>query len=251
MPGAALEFLEGSHTRVHVGDLPIFNLVRWNDPSAHVGVPPGIRAQVRRARNRGVTVCLLAEPLADPSSLLACRDEWLRSKPLPPMRFMTTPFLFDPWPEQGVFVAEHQGKIAGFLTSSQVLFGGVLRVDAVGRAPWAPNGCAELLVHEAFRRAVSFGIARATLGLAPLSRRSATRDSSAGWTTLARRLASPLYSFEGLEAFKAKFAPDTWIPLYAVAPGARFTPPDILAVARAFAGGSVLRYAARTAGWGE
>src|SRR5690606_13945824 len=134
---------------------------------------------------------------------------------------------------------------------SRALFGDVFRVDAVSRMPDAPNGCAELLIAEAFRHAAERGIVRATLGLAPLSRRLRRPDDSPDWMRrAARKLAGPFYSFDGLEVFKAKFGPDAWIPLYCVAPGPRFTARDALAVARAFAGGSVMRYAVRAARWG-
>src|SRR5690606_1161334 len=126
--------------------------------------------------------------------------------------------------------------------------------DAVARTPGAPNGCAELLVSEAFRHAAARGVAQATLGLAPLSRRGAVaRGAARGWpnraSALARRLGAPFYSFAGLEAFKAKFDPDAWVPLYCVAPGRRFAARDMLAVARAFAGGSLRAYAARAVAW--
>jgi lysylphosphatidylglycerol synthetase-like protein (DUF2156 family) len=259
LPGPMLEFLDTPSARVHVGDLPIFGLDRWRSEAS---MPRAIRAQMRRARNQGVTVRHLADPPSNPAPLRDCLHRWLRAKPLPPMGFMTTPHLFDPWPREGVWVAERGDETVGFLSSSRALFGNVLRVDAVGRAPDAPNGCAELLVAEAFRqaacRAAEHGegeLGRATLGLAPLSRRSGARDPGAQGAAfrmllgVSRRLASPLYSFAGLETFKAKFAPDAWIPLYAVAPGRGFGPRDALAVARAFAGGSLARYAARAATW--
>jgi phosphatidylglycerol lysyltransferase len=254
LPGPMLEFLDGPFARAHVGDLPMFALQRWG---AEATMPASIRAQTRRARNHGVVVRHLATPaaLADFDSLRACRNDWLRAKPLPPMAFMTTPFLFDPWPREGILIAEREGKVVGFLSASRALLGEALRVDAVGRAPGAPNGCAELLVAEAFRRAAERGVARATLGLAPLSRRSGARDPGASGavfrrlSAFSRRAALPLYSFEGLETFKAKFAPDAWIPLYCAAPGRFLGPRDALAVARAFAGGSLTGYAARAAAW--
>jgi len=167
-------------------------------------------------------------------------------KPLPPLVFMTTPYVFDPWPQEGVFIAEAHGEIVGFLVASRALFGDLYRVDVVARVPGAPNGTAELLVREAFFRAAQQGIAKASLGLAPLSRRSGVATDRLGWgwvaSGLARRCGNSLYSFAGLEAFKAKFAPEAWVPLYCVAPGRRLGFRDVLAVARVFAGGSLIRY---------
>lgn len=255
LPGPALEFLDAERARWHVGDLPLFDLARWREDAR---IPASIRTQAQRARNHGVRVRHLAfapHAPAESDALGAAMKEWLQGKPIPPLRFLTTPFLLQPWPREGVFVAETERdgryEVAGVLVASRALFGEVFRVDAVIRTPGAPNGCAELLVREAFRHAALQGLERATLGLAPLSRRSGVRPS--GWpdrlSSLARRLGSRWYSFEGLEAFKAKFAPDAWVPLYCVAPGRRFSPRDMVAVARAFAGGSLRRYARRTLGW--
>jgi len=252
LPGPMRAAFGNPAAHLRIGDLPLFDLNRWLHDAS---MPSGIRAQARRARRRGIAVRHLSRPPEDPRSLHACLQAWLRAKPLPPLGFLTMPFLFDPWPREGLWVAERGNVTVGFLSASRVLFGGTLRVDAVGRAPDAPNGTAELLVSEAFRAAAERGIDRATLGLAPLARRAGSRDPGARAaihevvSALGRRLLSPLYSFEGLEAFKAKFAPDAWLPLYCSAPGRFVGPRDVLAVARAFAGGSLLRYGARAARW--
>lgn len=230
----------------HLGDLPVFDLARWRDDAA---IPAAIRAQTRRARRQGVVVRHWATPpdAASRAALRAVRDAWMRAKPLPPLAFMTTPYLFEPWPREGVFIAEVRGRLVGFLVASCGLFGDLLRVDALARVPGAPNGTAELLVREVFRWATRRGVARATLGLAPLSRRSGA--GMRGWRRVVfggvRRAGASLYSFAGLEAFKARFAPDAWLPLYAVAPGRAFGPRDLCAIARAFAGGSLRRFVVR------
>ena len=253
---AALEFLPSDiassaprrTARWHLGDLPVFDLARWR---AEATMPAGIRAQMRRARRLGVTVHHWPAPPspAERAALCAVRDAWLRAKPLPALAFLTTPYVFEPWPADGVFVAEARGRFVGFLIGCRVVFGDMLRVDVVARCPGAPNGTAELLVGEAFRRAARQGVERATLGLAPLSRRTNVRMR--GWRGVAagcaRRFGAPLYSFAGLEAFKAKFAPDVWVPLYAVAPGRAFGLRDLCALGRAFVGGSLRRYLLRIA----
>lgn len=249
LTGAALEFLpSGADTRSrwHLGDLPVFDLARWREEA---GMPATVRAQVRRARNHGVTVVhWRTRPRdAERAALERARDAWLRDKPLPPLVFMTTPFLFEPWPREGVYAAYQREAFVGFLVASRALFSEMLRVDAVVRAPGAPNGTAEMLVATAFRDAAARGLSRATLGLAPLSRRSPVRQRT-GLRMLSefvRRMGCPLYSFMGLEAFKAKFAPVAWLPLYAIAPRRAFGLREVLAVARAFAGGSVARYGAQ------
>jgi phosphatidylglycerol lysyltransferase len=59
------------------------------------------------------------------------------------------------------------------------------------------------------------------------------------------------YNFEGLDRFKAKFAPERWEPVYAIANEGRFSARSLHAIAHAFSGGSptwlVLRSLARAA----
>ena len=48
------------------------------------------------------------------------------------------------------------------------------------------------------------------------------------------------YDFAGLEAFKAKFQPTRWEPVYAIAGGSRVTPRTLYAIAGAFGARSPL-----------
>lgn len=245
-PGARLRERERERSRWRIGDLPVFALARWHDEATF---PASIRAQVRRARRQGVTVRHWAASPGERAleALRAVRADWLRAKPLPPLTFLTTPYLFEPWPAEGVYVAERHGRIVGFLVGSRGLFGDMLRIDVVARLSGAPNGTAEMLVSAAFRAGARRGLEHATLGLAPLSRRCGVRPG--GWRGVVagcvRRWGGRWYSFAGLEAFKARFAPDAWVPLYAVAPRRAFGARDLLAIARAFTGGSLSRFVVR------
>jgi phosphatidylglycerol lysyltransferase len=53
------------------------------------------------------------------------------------------------------------------------------------------------------------------------------------------------YNFDGLDAFKAKFNPEVWEPIYGIAEGSRFPPRALYAIAGAFSGGAPLRLVAR------
>jgi phosphatidylglycerol lysyltransferase len=53
------------------------------------------------------------------------------------------------------------------------------------------------------------------------------------------------YNFTGLEAFKASVQPMAWEPIFAIAPGRRFTPMMLRAIAGAFSAGSPERLVAR------
>ena len=54
----------------------------------------------------------------------------------------------------------------------------------------------------------------------------------------ARAHGNRFYNFRGLEAFRAKMEPDGWETIYAIAPGPRFKPAMLHAVAGVFSGGS-------------
>lgn len=216
--------------------------------------PREIRSQMRRAENHRIVVRHLDSPPMNMKPLGDCLSAWLRRKGMPPLGFATNPYLLDPWPKQGIFIAEREGCVCGFLVSSYSPSQGMMQIDLIVRAPNAPNGCAELLVATAFQSLAIRGYERATLGLAPLSRRTAfTYCESPAWFRLvshfARHLTSSLYSFAGLETFKAKFKPDSWQPLYAVSQRGSFTPRDLLTVLQAFAGGSLVKYGSRALMW--
>jgi phosphatidylglycerol lysyltransferase len=104
-------------------------------------------------------------------------------------------------------------------------------------------------------RALAAGGARAvTMGLAPLSGRATT--AAAGpvppWLALTLRWVRAhgrrFYDFGGLDAFKAKFRPDAWEPIAAIADGPRFPPRALWAIAGAFGRGSPALLVARALG---
>jgi phosphatidylglycerol lysyltransferase len=85
------------------------------------------------------------------------------------------------------------------------------------------------------------GARSVSLGLAPLS------GEVAWWLRAARRLGRPFYHFEGLAAFKRKLRPDRWRPIYMVYPAGGCAMVALADSLRAFADGSLLRFALRTA----
>jgi hypothetical protein len=53
------------------------------------------------------------------------------------------------------------------------------------------------------------------------------------------------YNFDGLEAFKAKFQPRAWEPIFAISREPRFSPHTLYAIAAAFSDGSPMWAVAR------
>jgi phosphatidylglycerol lysyltransferase len=88
-----------------------------------------------------------------------------------------------------------------------------------------------------------------TLGLSPLSEHAPVAIRHAPWLRFVLRWVrlhgSRFYNFAGLDAFKAKFNPEDWEPIYAIGQGPAFSPRDLHAIAGAFSGGPPVYLVAR------
>jgi phosphatidylglycerol lysyltransferase len=120
-----------------------------------------------------------------------------------------------------VFVAERDGEVVAFLIASPVPLRRGWLIEQIVRSGSAPNGTAELLIDAAVSVMAARGDGYVTLGLAPLSRRAGVpADDGPVWLRLllgwARAHLHRFYNFEGLEAFKAKFRPSAWEPIYLI-----------------------------------
>jgi phosphatidylglycerol lysyltransferase len=169
---------------------------------------------------------------------------------LPPLHFLIEPVHLNRLEDRRVFVATRGRETLGYLVASPVPARQGWLIEQIVRGGVAPNGTAELLVDFAMRALVTAGSRFATLGLSPLSRRpEASAAENPVWLEACVRLARAhgrrFYHFGGLEAFKAKFQPARWDPVFAIARAPRFTPALAYAVAAAFTGGSPVRTLAR------
>lgn len=244
----ALFRIDGRHAGVRLGAQPFWEPAGW---PARVASHASLRAQLSRARNHGVVLeewpSAKAEGNAD---LAACLSHWLLTRGLPPLAFLVEPRTLGRLRDRRVFVASRGGAPVGFLVASPVPARRGWLVEQIVRGKGAPNGTAESLVDAAMRAFASESVALVTLGLAPLASRGEPSPwPEPPWVRFLfrglRRHGRPFYDFEGLEAFKAKLDPDRWAPVYAFAPGPRFTPRHLWAIAGAFGGGSPARLAAR------
>lgn len=237
--GVEDRFLDAVPCRAHlIGRQPVWDPTRW---SRVLEGAPSLRAQVRRAERKGVVVrevTLEGARDLDPE-LAALRSEWLRSRPLAPMRFLVDARRRS-WVPPRTFVAEREGRVVGMASALSVPARGGFFVEHLWRRPASPNGTVELLVHSAMRAFAAESVRWATLGLAPLD------GAASPWMRALRTLSRPLYDFEGLTAFKAKLRPDRWDAIHLAHPRGSSALPAFFDVAVAFAGGSLLRYAARS-----
>lgn len=258
----------GPFDRLLLGAQPVWD--PWGWPEI-VRTKASLRAQLHRARNKGVTVERWpAERSAGHPELARCLDEWLATRGLPPLHFLVEPETLDRLDDRRVFVARRAGdgddgdgddggQVVAFLVASPVPARGGWLVEQIVRGRGAPNGTSELLVDAAFRDLAALGSRWVTLGLAPLSVRArfesgACREGGSpprlhplmrfvlGWM---RAHARRFYDFDGLDAFKAKLQPHGWEPVWAITSEERVSLRTLYAIAGAFTGTAPVVFVAR------
>jgi phosphatidylglycerol lysyltransferase len=241
-----------AHARALLGAQPAWDPASWG---AAVDAHASLRAQLARARNKGVRVAEWTPRDASAAApLRAVLDAWLATRGLPPLHFLVEPDTLDRLDDRRVWVARRgDDDVVAFTVLSPVPARGGWLAEQFPRAPHAPNGTIELLLDTAARALAADGARYLTLGLAPLAHRDAGAVAgeplwlrgTLGW---ARAHGRRFYNFAGLEAFKAKFRPERWEPVYAIACGRRFGARTLYAIAGAFGARSPLALAAATAG---
>lgn len=224
-----------------VGEQPWWDLSRWEETLQSA---PGLRAQLRRAARHGVRVEQHAGHTLSGTSPLrreldALVRSWLETRGLPPLGFAAEVAPFQRLEARRVFVARVEGRAVAAAFTCPVEGQPAWMLDVLARAPNAPNGTSELLVDAAFRAGLASGVARATLGLCPLSGPVPPEYA------LVAKLSAPLYDFEGLRAFRARLRPHAWERVLLEHPGQSRTVGTLRAL-RAFSGGSLVRFGLRT-----
>ncbi|MFL5477873.1 MAG: phosphatidylglycerol lysyltransferase domain-containing protein [Gemmatimonadaceae bacterium] len=232
-------------SRVLLGAQPIWDPRQW---SAAVASRPSLRAQFNRARNKGIAIREWDVRQAENNQALRrCLGEWLATRGLPPLHFMVEPETLSSLRDRRVFVAEREGRqVVAFTVLSPVPARNGWLVEQIVRGRSAPNGTSESLIDFAMRAVGASGAAYATLGLSPLSQRARMEQPPQPmWLRLllewVRLHGARFYNFVGLDSFKAKFNPQEWEPIYAIAQGRRFSPTALYAIAGAFSGGAPAR----------
>ena len=238
-----------THRPLLLGAQPVWDATTW---PAIVQRKASLRAQLNRARNKQVSVREWTPDIASHHpALRAVLHEWLHSRGLPPLHFMTESDTLGDLRDRRIFVAERAGDgVIAFLVATPVPAREGWLVEQWPRAMRAPNGTTHLLVDAAMRALGTDGARYVTLGLAPLSDRAGT--IGAGQPLWLRALlrwvrahGQRFYNFRGLDAFKTSLEPMTWEPVYALVRGERIGPGDLRAIAGAFGGGSPERLIAR------
>jgi phosphatidylglycerol lysyltransferase len=227
---------------LRIGDQPVWAPEDWN---ATLERSRSLREQLRRARAKGVKVRKLdaaelapRHPVREQVDALITR--WLHTRPMAPMGFLVQvhPYTFPE--ERRCFVAELGDRVVGFLGVIPIYARGGWFFEDFLSDPIAPNGTVESLIDAGMRAAAANGIPYVTLGLVPLVGEVGVR------LRVFRRWGALLYDFDGLRAFKGRFKPRAWDPIYLTYPPGRSSGGAILDTLTAFSRGGLLTFGAQT-----
>lgn len=238
----------GPFDRILLGAEPVWNPVHWPAIRARKA---SVRAQLNRAKNKGVVVTQWTpEKATHHPELERCVREWLGTRGLPPLHFLVEPETLTFLDDRHVYVAERNGEVVGFLLTSPVPVRNGWLVEQIIRGTHAPNGTNELLLDAAMQHFANDRASFVTLGLSPLSSRSGIpqTEQSAYIRLLlqwVRAHGRRFYNFDGLDAFKAKFLPDRWEPIYAITSEKHISLRTLYAIAGAFSGYSPVLFVLR------
>jgi phosphatidylglycerol lysyltransferase len=230
-----------THSSVLLGAQPVWNPAQW---AGIIAGKASLRAQLNRSRNKGVVVTeMSAAEATEHPALQRVLREWLGKRGLPPMHFLVEPETLARLLDRRIFVALRAHAVVAFLVASPAPMRHGWLIEQFVRGDDAPNGTVELLLDAAMRALASGGFHYVTLGLSPLSRRAGV-DSSGDplWLRVllrwVRAHGSRFYNFDGLDRFKAKFQPEQWEPVYAIANQPKFSRGTLYAIAAAFSDGA-------------
>jgi phosphatidylglycerol lysyltransferase len=238
------------HSLVLLGAQPTWQPARWPRIfERHTS----LKAQLNRARNKAVMVSEWPTDRASREpALLRCLREWLDTRAFPTLHFLVEPMTLERLYDRRIFVAERRGEVIGFVVASPVPQRHGWLIEQIIRGRGAVNGTSELMIDTAVRAMAASGAEFVTLGLSPLSRRAAIElEPNPLWLRVllawVRAHGRRFYNFDGLDAFKAKFQPERWEPVFAIANEAHFSPLTLYAVAAAFTQDSPMSAFARAA----
>ena len=233
-----------THAKFLLGAQPVWNPHGW---AAIIAEHKSLRAQLNRARNKGVKVAeWTSEKAQNNLALVECLSEWLAAKGLPPLHFLVEPNTLGQLFDRRVFVAEQDEKVVGFVLLSPVTNRNGWLFEQFIHRPNAPNGTVELMIDAAMRELAKSGYDYATLGLAPLSMRANIEPfDNPLWLRVLfawiRAHGRRFYNFEGLDNFKAKLQPESWEPVFAISNEPKISFKTIYAIASAFSGNAPIR----------
>ena len=126
------------HSCVVLGAQPVWEPSRWSET---VRSRASLRAQLARARNKGVTVSEWpVERATNDPALKRLLGEWLATRGLPPLQFLVEPQTLGCLTDKRLFVAERGGAPVGFVTCAPIPARSGWLTEQFVRGSAAPNG---------------------------------------------------------------------------------------------------------------
>lgn len=199
-----------------------------------------LRQAHRHAERAGASFELIqAEAVAELlPTLQQISDDWLATKHAAEKRFSIGFFQPDYLCRLPCALVRVNGEIVAFANVLMSAARQELSVDLMRYRRTAPRGMMDYLFVELMLWGQREGFASFNLGMAPLAG-MASHPLAPAWQragVLLFRHGEHFYNFEGLQAYKAKFAP-RWYPKYLACPGSFDLPRVILDVATLIGGG--------------
>ena len=226
-----------THSKVLLGAQPVWHPAEWAE---NVSRHSSLRAQINRAKNKGVTVNEWpVERAHDSAELRECLASWLSLKGLPPLHFVIEPETLKRLENRRVFVAERGPTVEAFLILSPIPERSGWLTEQFPHRRGAPNGTVELMMDAAIRKVADESCEYVTLGLSPLSKRAKIEPfDNPVWLKFLlawmRKHGQRFYNFEGLDRFKSKLMPKYWEPVFAISNEPKFSVQTLWAIALAF-----------------
>ncbi len=228
------------HTAVALGAQPAWDPATWPQITGQHG---SLRAQLHRARNKGVVVETIGsrEAAACPG-MRSVLIEWLEGRRLPPLHFLVEPNVLEGvLTDRVVMAARRQDSVVAFLVASPVRARKGYLVELLARSHDAPNGTSELLIDAAMRHFADQSCGYVTLGLVALAHAAEGEiGANPRWLRalmhFARAHANRFYNFRGLEHFRVKMLPNRWDTIYAISDEQSFSAQTLYAIGAAFSG---------------
>lgn len=233
----------GDYSTATLGAQPIWRPEVWCEAFES---DASLRAQRNRAKNKGVTVSEWSpEQATNHPDLWRVLHEWLRTRGLPPMHFLVEPNTLGNLYGRRIFVAEMAGRPVGFVNLCPVPERRGWLTEQFVRGQEAPNGTVELALDTAVRAIAESGDEYVTMGIVPLSSHgTGWAKGNPSWLRFimawTRAHGRRFYNFDGLDAFKSKFHPEEWEPIFVVSKEPRFSVRTLYAIAAAFSDGPPL-----------
>lgn len=210
---AGLRMLKlGEHAAVSLHDFSLKGSTRAN-----------LRHGASRGEREGLSFEWLEGEAIEPClpELKAISDAWLAAHETREKSFSLGAFSEHYLRSGGIAIArEGSGRIAAFMSVMTTDTRIESAVDLMRYRPDAPRGAMDFLFARTLTHLQSLGYQAFGLGMAPMSG-MAEHPLASRWHRFARLLfahGQQFYNFQGLRAFKEKFAP-SWEPRYLVAPG--------------------------------